>query len=413
VTTGRPRAATIALLLILSVHGVQTLWKEARSVAGLDFYQFWVGARMARVVNDFYAPETRQRMGAVYLAEARASGNETHRFAAEARPYLDTLSTPLLYVFAAALPERYETSLRAFQLAMLAALLLAFLVFTRTYRVNALTALALFAVVSLAFRATRTEVLVVNLNFLLLLLVAVSTALLIRNQFLLAGALLALTTLMKPNILPVLPLVLLVLLLQRRMRPLLSTLTGALVAGLAGYALSAWYFASPRIWLDWLHAFRTMPASVTAMESGNFALARIVLDRTGFDPAAIFMLLLFGVTALVAHRFRGNPDLVLAAPALGCLVFLLGSPLMWPQYLLLTIPALFVLLRSSRPPTIAFGLIVLALAMDPWGASPASLGVVRLALICNAAVFALWVITLRALHAPLERRPVEQRASAR
>jgi 4-amino-4-deoxy-L-arabinose transferase-like glycosyltransferase len=398
VTTARPRAATIALLLILSVHGVQTLWKEARSVAGLDFYQFWVGARMARVVNDFYAPATRQRMGAVYLTEARASGNEIHRFAAEARPYLDTLSTPLLYVFASALPDRYETSLRAFQIAMLAALILAFFVFARTYRVDVVVALALFAVITLAFRATRTEVLVVNLNFLLLLLVALSTALLVRNQFALAGALLALTTLMKPNILPVLPLVLLVLLLQRQMRPFLSMLAGSWIATIGGYATSAWYFASPRIWLDWWHAFRTMPRSVTAMESGNLALARIVLDRTGFDPAAIFMLLLFAVTALIANRHRTHPDLLLAVPPLACLVFLLGSPLMWPQYLLLTIPALFFLLRSSRLPTIAFGLIVLTLAMDPWGASPASLGVIRLALICNAAALALWVMTLRELR---------------
>jgi hypothetical protein len=392
------RWATIGLLTILAIQGLRTQWNEARTVTGLDFYQFWVGAKMARTVTDFYAPATRQRVGAQYLALAQRSGSQVQLLAAQSRPYLDTLSTPLLYVVAAVFDGPYERALRSFQVAMLACLVLTFFVFARTFRVDAIVALALFVIVTLAFRAERTETGVVNINHLLLLLVALGTALAARKQFFAAGALLVLTTLFKPNILPVYPMLLAVLLLQKRTRALLAAVAGGVVAGLVGYLASAWTFADPRIWNEWLVAFRTMPASLIAMENGNFALSRILLERTGVDLSPILLTLFFGVLVFFAWRTRTDPQLPAAAPALGCLVFVLGSPLVWPQYYLLTLPIVLWLLRSLDHTRAAITLLaVFILAMDPWHGPVHPSEVLRLALVCNAGLLLLATATAHAL----------------
>ena len=64
------RTTAIALILVVAATGVAGVWSIARASAGMDFYQMWIGGRMAREADDFYEPATRARMGESYLQAA-------------------------------------------------------------------------------------------------------------------------------------------------------------------------------------------------------------------------------------------------------------------------------------------------------------------------------------------------------
>lgn len=402
-----PRLAAIALLLILSLQGLRFQWQQSRTVVGLDFYQFWVGARMAREVDDFYSPAVRKQMGLVYLQRARESREQVYFLAARERTYLDTLSTPMLYTVASVMRGTYTRDLHTFQIAMFLALITALVLWTRTHRIDPLLTLALFAILCIAFRPIDIDTLVVNVNKFLLLCVAASTALVAKRQYAIAAALLALATLMKPNILPVLPMLAVFLLVQRRVREFITVAMSGAVAAVIGILASSIYFGSWSIWTDWLREFKALPPSVMASTLGNLAVSRLIFDRIGFDPAPLLLIAFFALTTFAAWRARTNPNLVIAAIPMGCLVFLLGSPLLWVHYFLMALPAIALLLRNpdaSEPESnvrrrfLVAALAVFVFSMDVWGGNDA-LGLTRFIFICNAGLVLLYIAALLDLNA--------------
>lgn len=371
------RRPIIALLVVLSFSGLYTLWSQGRSGAGIDFYQMWVGTRLARETRDFYAPATGARGGEEYLRRAAIEEHSPRRLAvAQHRRQLELVSTPFLYMLYAPLRGTYERDLLLFQTLTILAFVAAIASLARTFGYGVPLGLALFAVLVNAFVPVATDIRVANSNSIVLLLVAAALAMTAKRSFLASGALLALATLIKPYVVLVLLLTYAIWILKRRWRDLAEHLVGAAIVAMIGIVASSFYFRSAWIWIEWVQALRALPRAMVPLEIGNFALARIVEDLWGVHISTLLLALAFAIAVLAAWRARSTPAHTdLLAIGLGCVIALLGSPLVWLHYLVLCLPLLTYLLRPAaddeahahaRRRQIAAAIVLSMLAIEPW-----------------------------------------------
>lgn len=416
-----------ALLLLLVAAGLTNLWLLARASAGIDFYQMWAGPRIAREVQDFYAPAVRDRMGEEYLRRAVIEEPSSRRVAvARFRRRLETVSTPSLYLLYVPFLGSYEHDLLLFQLLMFASFLLWLAFVARLSGHGRIASLALLAFLVLSFEPVRSDTRVVNMNHAILLMLAAAAYCVTRGRPASAGALLATATLIKPYVILTLPLLCLLWLVQRRQRESIRLAAGAAAATVIGIAASSLYFRSTTIWLEWLSAFRAMPSSMIAPATGNFALCELIRLTTGWHLTPLLLLLPIVIAAIAFRRAAASPAHDRLAIWLGCVVFQFGSPLVWVHHLLLSVPLAIHLLRpadeaeinglqpspvtpdsrsgSAGPSSrrvavcqyVAAGALAL-LAIEPWGRFATS--VTEVTVMVNLALMALFVAGLRDLTA--------------
>lgn len=371
-TSGRIPA--IALALLLCVTGSAAFWAEARSSAGMDFYQMWVGARMARETTDFYAPATRMRMGETYLREAVEQNTSRRQIAvASYRRNLESLSTPFLYAAYAPFGESYDRDLFVFQLSAFLALIGWVVLFARLFGHGVTGTLLLLAVLLLAFEPVRSDARVANMNHVILLMLAVAAWLTVQRRFAMAGAILAIATMTKPYVILAIPLTYIFWIAQRRWRHILRHGAGAVAGAAAAAIASSLYFRSWIIWPEWLRAFRSMPEAMVPLDIGNVAFAVIIRELTGIDASIVLLLIVVAIVAAIAFRRTSLPSTDAALIALGCVAFQLGSPLVWVHHLLLSVPLIGYLLRPGTDSfaarrQIAAGAAMALLAIEPWAA---------------------------------------------
>lgn len=369
------RRLILALLVVLGLAGITTLWLHARSGAGIDFYQMWVGARVAPHARDFYSPGTAARVGAEYLLRAEREEHSVRRLAvARYRRQLELVSTPFLYTLYAPFRGSYERDLLLFQAGSLVALAVAIALLAHTFRSGALPGTALFAWITIVFEPASTDLRVSNVNSFVLLLLACALACTVRRRLVAAGALLAFATLAKPYLLPAFALTWGVWAFRRQWRDLGAHAAGAGAAALAAFIASSLYFRSWHIWLEWLAALRAMPQSMVPLHLGNFALAQVLRDLWGVRLSAVLTLASLALALFAGWRSRSVPqDRAVPAVVLGSVIGLLGSPLVWVHYLVLALPLLAWLLqpgesggRRVRMRHLAAGLALLLLSVQPW-----------------------------------------------
>jgi glycosyl transferase family 87 len=397
--------AAIGLLAVLTLYGVRTLWVVTGETIGIDFYQLRAGGKMVRDTDDFYSPATRARMGTHYLRQAMQTGNQREITVAQMCRDLRVFGTPLLYSAASLMGGTYEQDLFRFRALMFISLITAICILAIALRMGLVTTLAFLAALFTTFGATISDAIVVNTNPAMLLVLSIATFFVTRRRFGAAGVLLALATVVKPNILPVLPLLGAFLLVQKRLPELRNLILGAAGGTIAGLVAGFIPFGTPAIWLDWLKAFRALPDDYVPVQEGNIALARMVKELAGVNIAIPLMIALFAITVAIAWKSRSRLRTDLAAIGLGCAVFELGSPLVWMHYLLLIMPLFAYLFRGAsddeserdvRVRQNAGALAFFILALNPWGGTP-DIGVMRVATAVNFGLLILFVAALRDL----------------
>jgi glycosyl transferase family 87 len=381
------REPALLLALALALTGLASAWDLGRRSPGLDFYQFWVVAQVAgrADVADVYGDEERARLGQEFIRRSFTDeDSERRRVAAEPWTVLEPTATPLLYTaFRPLSGGSYEDDYRAWRLLSLAALAAGLLALARRAGLDATTAALVLAFVGHLFQPLKAEIRVGNANQLQIGLLAAYLWLSSRGDRsraqVAAGALLALTVVFKPNLLPLLPVLGACWFLRRRRRKLALQAVGLASGAVVAALLPLLTFGSLGCWPDWMAYLSALPPEKIPLRFGNVGPARLLFEVTTLD-ASVPLAAAALIAAMVALRRGARPGLEVPPPAAvedlaavgaGCLVYLLSSPMVWLHYMLLALPAALVLLR---PPPGGQGaswraalavLALLGLAVDP------------------------------------------------
>lgn len=414
--------ALLALLLAIALSG---LWSAVHYAPGIDFYQFWVVGQAVEegLVDDVYAPAARPRLGLAFYARSTQSASQRQRAAAEFRKQeVQAASTPFLYTaFWALQSGDYDADITRFRILGLACALLSIVALGRFlgYAPSEILLVLVYACAGLpALQNDLAEgnVNALQLGFLVLPIVLLSGA---RRAWktALAGAALGLGLAFKPNVALAAALLGGSWVLARRWRELGQAALGLLAGVAFAVVTSSLFFGSAGCWGEWLALARTLDQQLdVGVHWGNFALARLVRDATGFDAAWALLLGALGLVAACLVRARqsaqpsasaGRRDALLIA--LGPVISLFAGRLAWPHYLLLALPLLLLVLQPRIGGTEASarargGRVFLTLLLGAGFSSPLLLAVLgvenpyslALAQACAAVLlFALGLLELR------------------
>ena len=351
-TKGGLRAAlwiSRAVAAVVLVAALVWVWRLTRGGGAIDFYQYYAHAQIAgrQYPPDLYDPMAQRELGEELYGRAADSGSLVHLGDATLRRGLDSTATPLLYTVFGWLPRDYELGLSLFRILLILAFAAGTLLLARTARMEWTLALLVTAALLRWCRPFHDDVWVGNVGGFQLLGLALFLALSERFPAT-AAAILTLVIGFKPNIVPIVILLVVLRVVSRDFARLRREALAGAAAATAGFLASALFYRSWDVWLDWLGAARDFYTRLPGREWNNVAPALPFYQRYGTDASSFLTLplLLLAAGILLWKRHDG------LAVALGITVYLLSAPTVWGQYLVLLVPAAFgvVMTIAARRP---------------------------------------------------------------
>ena len=359
------------LTLVLAVFvalGMLGAWNYAEDTPGLDYYVAWVAADAVKNSNKnyIYDPASAYKLPSLYRNKAdQAKDAPRLKLIAEYKKDMSFSATPFLYwVTAAIAVGDYETDLtvwHALSLFMLAAFII---VVCRLLGYSVTASLAIFLPVVVWFVPLHSDLRVGNVNSLQLGMVGLAMWLQSRGSntkyLFAAGMVIGLTVMFKPNLAPIGLILAGGWLLRHQYSRLVTGVSGMLTGVLAAILVSSWWLGHSTAWLDWLKVISGTVGGAPK-KGGNYSVMQQLTG--GLSPTGQLMLAILLVSLALTlfwwgrrrqSRLSTNPDIQSTDRqsledtmliAMGCIIALMASALVWIHYYLLTIPLMLVLLR--------------------------------------------------------------------
>ena len=364
------RIATIALGLVLAASAATALTRAyavGQEWPLQDYYQFrGVGQLAGSGVTDVYSDDARKRLAAVLRAAAERQGSEREIAAAANWPVLETYSSPFLYaLFGRLSTNDYDLDASVWQIVGLVTITISIIVLGLAYHVPRLAILVLLALVAGTSAVLLSDIRTGNVTQVQVGLLAFYLVLRARWQSPIgdigSGALLGLAIVFKFNIALIAVLLLTYWLLEGRSRLAIRQVLGMGIGGVAAVLVGAVAWGTPLVWLDWLQAVSDLGGQAAyTVADGNYAVARLVVERSDVGIAAPLFVVLIAAALLAMIAGRGRNGLAPQGPTppgsavavsqgdgpsrealvlgLGVGIVLLASPLSFLYYFLLLIP---------------------------------------------------------------------------
>jgi len=364
-----PLSLILASLVALSLLGA---WQYTKEYVGLDYYVTWVAADAVKndTPHNIYEASSRYTLATEYRNKADALNDAPkQKLVAGHLKELHMTATPFLYwvtgVFAAG---DYESDLTTWQLLSLFLVTASILVLCRLLDYPPATSLAILLPVLVWFMPLYSNLRVANVNGIQLGLISLILWLLSRRTdgwyLFIIGLLTGLLVMFKPNIAPVALLFGGVWAVRRQYGKLLASLSGMATGAVTAVLVSSIWLGNATAWLDWFNYIRQYVDGGPGERGGNYAI--ITQLSIGTSPvvqltAAVFLCLLCLVLFWWGHRgasadesdkartdreFIENTMLI----AMGCIIPMLTSTMVWLHYYMLIIPMIIIAFRPWREP---------------------------------------------------------------
>ena len=307
--------AALLLATLCFAAGIAAAWKNRAMAGGIDFYQYWVVARVLERAQPFdvYDRAQGERIGALYVRESLEEGHSRReRQAARARAQIEVYSTPFLYgAFGLFNSPSFETDLTRYELVCALFFALGFFGCCRAVGYGWTRALLLAGITLLWFEPYHSDTRVNNINQLQLGLIGfflwIRRRPLARGRVYASGMALGFAQSLKPNLGFAAGLLFLDA-LRRRFAVVAWTIAGALTAILSSIALGSFSFGSLDAWPRWFAALQRLLGESHAaytVELGNYAFATALEEWTGLAVRP-HLLALAGLLATLACLWTGR-----------------------------------------------------------------------------------------------------------
>ena len=333
----------------------------------IDFYQFWLIGQFIDQpgYGDIYAEAVYDRIGTAGLVYAQRSESQRLKAAASTNAQIyahkiEPISTPALYAaFKLVSSGDYETDADRYQLACSLVFAVAVVVLARAARFGWAASLCALAVTVWSFGPFKVDILDGNVARLQLagLAMAVGAVAFLPQRVgrIIAGLLLALNVMFKPNVALVAGLIVLVYAFRREWRAALEVLAGMLVGVLIAVVGSAIYLGNFGLWPKWIGAIfaaSRSSAQVYTLESQNCSISRVISGAVHFNASWPLLGVAMVVILLAIWRARssnrlGAGESATYAVGVGLLAMLISSPIVWPSYFVFLLPSMIYLARPA------------------------------------------------------------------
>ena len=356
------------ILATFAVLGLLGTWNYAERTPGLDYYVAWVAADTVRNDNKNYIYDPASSLELAMQYKNKAAGTKDaprFKLIAEHKKHASFTATPFLYwVTATFTVGDYETDLTVWHALSLMMLAIFFIVAFRILGYSAATALAVVLPIVVWFTPLQSDLRVGNVNSFQLGMVGLVMWLISRSNhskyLFTAGMVVGLAVMFKPNLAPIGLILAGGWLLRQQYSRLINGVSGMLTGVLAAVLGSSLWLGKGSAWLDWLKMLSGAVGSAPG-RGGNYSLMRQLTGGLSPTGQLLLALLLVAVTLALfwwgrkrqaglstSDDFQSNDrqsleDTMLVA--MGCVIALMASALVWLHYYLLTIPLVLVLLR--------------------------------------------------------------------
>jgi len=364
-----PLSLILASLVALSLLGA---WLYIKESPGIDYYVTWVAADAVKndTTHNIYEASSRYTLTVQYRNKADALDDAPkQKLVAGHLKELQMTATPFLYwvtgVFATG---NYENDLATWQLLSLFLVTSSILVLCRLLGYSPAASLAILLPVLVWFMPLYSNLRVANVNGFQLGLISLILWLLSRRadgSYLFVAALfIGLLVMFKPNLAPVALLFGGAWVVRRQYGKLVVSLSGMATGAVTAVLVSSIWLGNTTAWLDWFNYIRQFLDGGPGDRAGNYAI--ITQVSSGTSPAVqlvaavllcLLCLVLFwwgrrGVSATHTEGADTDREFVENASfiAMGCIIPMLTSTMVWLHYYLLIIPMIIIALRPWREP---------------------------------------------------------------
>lgn len=367
----------VAFSILLIVESAVFSSRWGINNPGIDFFTFWSVSQSIKnnPTADYYSDQGRQELGEEIWRLANEQDVRVKQRTATnhvLRIYdgkVDTTGTPLMYAAVGILSAgNYDRDHRNFILLSLIAFVISIGIQCHFLGYSHLLTIVVIALFLRAFGPLYAELKVGNVNSLQLLILTLFILSFIQERQIfqvLAGSILGMGLMFKPNIVIVVIYLLGVLVIQRETLRLRSTTIGLAVGIVFSLLLSWSYFHGIGTWMHWI---KTIPDTLDfayKVHAGNYGLASLINHWFGINVSLYLLVIISFAFFIIQWRNRqkkstskamkqthGTPrDLILSdafmVTGVGCAAMLLSLGLAWPHYYMMLIPLILFVMRPT------------------------------------------------------------------
>jgi len=364
------------LALLLFINSLTAAWEYIKDHPTIDFFAWWVVPHElpSKYITNIYSTSGQEELAKALRQEfetSNASQRQKELLQASEDLYNGKISVPATPFFYAAfsllVSDNYEYDQGKFIILSLACFILSILILCRLLKYSYIATVLLASIFISYYRPFISDLTVGNINQIQLLMLSFFILLFVfSDKFfysLCAGFVLGTAVMLKPNILMVLPFIVILSLFERQFKEMFSLLLGFFLSAVLSFLTGIMYFRDSNIWMKWLSQLPHTLASYP-IESGNASLAKILFILTNLKFSVfIYLLIIFVfIYAILSsnHKISSNPSNLKSTQrfhdkkkiagafittGFGCGSLLLGSEYVWLHYYTLLIPLIIFLIR--------------------------------------------------------------------
>jgi len=366
---------SLIIALILVINSGILYWNSAINGNKGDFFVFWaVPYCLSDIKTDnIYSIEGKKEF-AEELKEI-ANSNDVSLIQKETtkkvynyyKGIIDTLSTPFFYSFFKLISSGdYEKDRMRFIILSMLCYIISILLLCKIFKIPPVMSLLLLALFLFSYTPIRSDLLVGNVNQLQLFNISLFGAVLVISKrfyhYLIAGIIIGLGIMFKPNLLLIPVFVAILYLIDKQFQKFYALMIGSFTGGLVALIASLLYFGRIEVWIDFI---RTIPNTIGlqySIETGNYSLTSLFYYLTGSDLSIVFLpafilifILLLWISRVKHHKEKvksvSNKDFekedIFLAIGIGSATTLLTMGLSWFHYYLLFIPLYLLIFRPT------------------------------------------------------------------
>ncbi len=364
---------SIIIALLLVANSCIHYWKDSTSSKKIDYFVLWAIPYCLPDIksNNIYTVESKKNFALVLREKANSQGiSATQKEITELviqywDGIIETTATPFLYTFFDLISSGdYDTDRMRFTIISMLCFIISFIILCYLFRINLLMSLLLLAFFLTLYIPLSSELIVGNVNQIQLLIITMFLWILVKSkhfyQVLIAGALIGIGIMFKPNILIMLVLIGILYLVNKRFQKLIAIIIGSCVGVLISILLSVLYFGQFEIWIHFIKALPDILDMSIPFTLGNYSLSSLVYSLAEINTSSTLLplfIIIFLIVIWISRSKRSGKrqnsvslnDLekeeVFLATGIGCAITLLAMGLSWLHYYILLIPLLLLMIK--------------------------------------------------------------------